>query len=112
MDIGRRIKNRREELGMSQDELAKKVGYTSRTTVNKIEKGANNLRQTKISEFAKALDCTPGYLMGWSNSTDSNVVVYKDIKNDEYNRALEYYAKYLNASLSTRQAIDLLLGDD
>lgn len=66
MDVGRRIKERREALGMSQEELAKKVGYTSRTTINKIENGANNLRQTKIAEFAKALNCEPADLMGWT----------------------------------------------
>lgn len=65
MDIGQRIRHRREELNMSQKELARLVGYTSRTTVNKIENGANNLRQNKIVAFAAALDCTPAYLMGW-----------------------------------------------
>ena len=37
MDIGERIKLRREELNLSQDELAKKVGYKSRSSINKIE---------------------------------------------------------------------------
>lgn len=62
--LGERIKSRREALGMSQEELAKKVGYTSRTTIVKIEKGENNLRQTKIVEFAKALECEPTWLIG------------------------------------------------
>ena len=37
MEVGELIKKRRIELGMSQDELARKVGYKSRSSVNKIE---------------------------------------------------------------------------
>ena len=66
MDIlYRNIKARREELGMSQDELAKKLGYKSRSSINKIELGINDLPQSKIAEFACALDTTPTSLMGW-----------------------------------------------
>ena len=39
MTIYDRIKLRREELGMSQQELAYKLGYKSRSTINKIELG-------------------------------------------------------------------------
>lgn len=65
LEIGKRIKERREELGMTQDELAQKVGYKSRSSINKIENGGNDLPQGKIVAFAKALDTTPSYLMGW-----------------------------------------------
>ena len=64
MDIGERIKRRREELGLSQSELARKVGYTSRSTINKIEKDAHGISQDKIVAIAKALRTTPSYLMG------------------------------------------------
>jgi len=65
MTIGDRIAARRNELGMSQDELAKKLGYKSRSSINKIEKGGNELPQKKIVAFAYALDTTPEYIMGW-----------------------------------------------
>lgn len=55
MDIGERIKKRREELGLSQSELARKVGYTSRSTINKIEKDGRGISQDKIAAIAKAL---------------------------------------------------------
>lgn len=61
------IKNRRIELGMSQEELAKKMGYISRSTIAKIESGTNDIPQSKIQAFAKALDTTPSFLMGWEN---------------------------------------------
>jgi len=65
MTIGDRIKQRRKELGMSQEELAHKLGYKSRSSVNKIELGGQNLTQKKIKKIADALDTTPEYIMGW-----------------------------------------------
>ena len=67
MVLGNRIKQRREELRLSQEELAKKLGYKSRSTINKIEMGKNDITQHKIAAFAKALQTTPAYLMGWDD---------------------------------------------
>lgn len=67
MTIGDRIKRRRELLGMSQDELAKKLGYKNRSSINKIELGERNLTQSKIKAIADALDTTPAYIMGWDD---------------------------------------------
>ena len=71
-DIGIRIKRRREDLEMSQEELAIKVGYKSRSSINKIELGERDLTQKKIMLFAKALGTTPSYLMGWDDE-DNNI---------------------------------------
>lgn len=73
MEIGDRIKLRREELMMSQEELAKKVGYKSRSSVNKIEIDGRGLPQNKIIAFAKALETTPSYLMGWEPLSDEDI---------------------------------------
>ena len=64
MTIGERIKQRRLELGLSQEELAKRVGYKSRSSINKLEL-SRELPSSKISQMAKALDTTEAYLMGW-----------------------------------------------
>lgn len=71
--IGDRIKARRLELDMSQDELARLVGYKSRSSINKIESDGRLLPQRKIMEIATALNTTPAYIMGWeeSNQTES-----------------------------------------
>ena len=68
MTLYDRIRTRREKLGMSQDELAKKLGYKSRSTIAKIESGENDITQSKIVAFAKALGVKPGYLMGWDET--------------------------------------------
>lgn len=65
MTIGQRIKIRREELGMSQEDLSKKIGYKSKSSINKIELGQRVLTQSKIKALADALDTTPSYIMGW-----------------------------------------------
>ena len=64
----KRIKLRRQELNMSQEELAMKVGYKTKSSINKIESGQNDISQSKIYEFAKALKTTPSYLMGWEDN--------------------------------------------
>lgn len=67
MNIGDRIRNRRIELNMTQEELANRVGFKSRSSVNKIEKSVE-LSLNKIEHIAKALDVTPAYLMGWEET--------------------------------------------
>ena len=74
-EIGKRIRSRREQLGMTQEELASRLGYKSKTTIAKIENGTNDIVQSK--EFAKVLDTTPAYLMGWTQ-LDGNVVNEKE----------------------------------
>lgn len=68
--IYQRIKKRRMELDMSQEELAKKVGYSHKTAICKIEAGQRKLKEDVISKLAKALDTTPSYLMGWDKEDD------------------------------------------
>lgn len=67
MTIGDRIRMKREEMKLSQEELAFALGYRSRSSINKIEKDANSLPQSKIAAIAKVLNTTPAYLMGWED---------------------------------------------
>lgn len=64
MNLGEKVRNRREEMGMSQEELAKKMGYCSRSSVNKIENG-RPCSQKIIARLAEALNVSIPYLMGW-----------------------------------------------
>lgn len=69
MTIGERIKKRRLELGLSQEEVAIKAGYKSRSSVNKLE-SSRNLPLSKVEKMATALGCSPSYLMGWEDEVD------------------------------------------
>lgn len=64
MELAERVRRRREELGLSQEELARRMGYQSRTSINKIEMG-RPVSQKIIVRLAAALDTTPVYLMGY-----------------------------------------------
>ena len=74
------IRKRRLELNMSQQELADKLGYKSRSAINKIELGINDITQSKIVAFAKALNTTPGELMGEVEGEARTSVSDDDIK--------------------------------
>ncbi len=78
--IGQRIQQKRKEMKMSADELAKKLGK-DRSTIYRYEKGdIENLPLDILEPIAKALETTPQYLMGWekvqkNNDTISSIVV-------------------------------------
>lgn len=63
--LGQRIKERRTELGMTQEGLAMKMGYSSRASVNKVETDERGLSLDLIEKYADALDCDPAYLACW-----------------------------------------------
>lgn len=69
MDLGNKVKSRRESLGMSQEELAIKMGYKSRSSINKIENG-RAVTQKIIYRLAEALNTTPAYLLGWDENKE------------------------------------------
>ena len=77
MTVGERIKQRRLELGLSRDELAKKVGYKSRSSINKIEL-SRDLPLRKVEEMARVLDTTPGFLMGWDEKEEGGSYYYSE----------------------------------
>lgn len=59
MTTGEKIKALRTGKGWSQDELAKKLGYTSRSTVNKIELGINDITQSTLKKIAEVFSVDP-----------------------------------------------------
>lgn len=77
LELYRNIKRIREEKGMSQDELARLVGFKSRSSINKIEMGVNDITQSKLIAIANALHVSPGELMG----EDAEVAISKESPN-------------------------------
>jgi transcriptional regulator with XRE-family HTH domain len=66
MTVGERIKIARESVKMSQDELAKRLGYKDRSSISKIEKAPDdNIAMVLVRKIADILNCSPMYLMGW-----------------------------------------------
>ena len=88
--IGAIIRRRRIELGLSQEELAERCGFKSKSSINKMEAGVQGLPQSKIIAVAKALETTPGYILGWEGV--------------EENQQQEYYTDEVTAQIAEDMA--------
>ena len=73
MELAERVRIRREELGLSQEDLAFRMGYSSRTSINKIENG-RPCSQKIIARLAEALNVSIPYLMGWEEEEEKTTV--------------------------------------
>lgn len=102
-NIGSRIKARRVELGYTQEELATKMGYKSKTAINKIELGINDVSQSKVIRFADALHTTPAYLMGWEKEPEDLADLAATILQDK--DLLAMIEKYLAMGAADQRAM-------
>ncbi len=87
--MGLKIKDLRIKKGYTQDELAQKMGYISRSTINKIEKGLVDMPQSKLQKIAQVLDTTIFYLIGLNDNPNGNKNKISIIS-EEYG-AVDYY---------------------
>ena len=111
MTTGDRIRNKREELGISQAELAR-MTECSKQTIYKYEHNiVTNIPFDKVERIAKAINMPPSYLMGWNNSlskkypywvsdilSDDDLVSHlKKLKhlNEEYRNIIYDFTDYL-----------------
>lgn len=103
-NIGKKVKKQRISLGLTQEELARKLGYKSKTTINKIEAGVNDVPRKKINDFAIALETTPDFFLECNSfcehaaaqsSTTKNATHFLDIDipSSEEEAILFYYRK-------------------
>lgn len=70
VNIGSRIREFRKRCGLTQEELANMLGYKSRSSINKIELGINDISQSKVIAFAKVLKTTSASLMGLKDDSE------------------------------------------
>ena len=105
MGIGNLIKLRRTELGMSQEELAEKCGYTNRSTISRIESGNRDIPVKQLQKIASALGMDAEDLVVEAYKTaledrprqkDIELIVEILDKKPEISRALLRYAQYLS----------------
>ena len=75
LELYKNIKRRRQQLKMTQTDLALKMGYADKSMIAKIEKGNVDLPQSKILAFANVLETTPSELMGWDYEADPTETV-------------------------------------
>jgi len=82
MTLGEKVKLKREELNLSQEELAEKMNYKSKTSIHKIEVGITDLPLSKVKELAAVLNTTPAYLMGWEDKKEKENINIDTINTD------------------------------
>ena len=81
MTVGNRIKQRRIDLGMTQEELAIKMGYNGKSSISAAENCGDNITTTKVRRFADALGVSFRYLMGYEDNLPEDTEEAKDIRN-------------------------------
>lgn len=108
-DIYTRIRVRREELGLSQEELAERMGYKSKSSINKIEMGINDIPQSKVLAFARALGTSTAYLMGCDDADDDEMQLSTGPAPDLSERAARVGFLYDRANERDRRLVDTVL---
>lgn len=86
MTVADRIRSRREELGMTQEDLALAIGRKDKSTITKIENSGDKVSLKNLEKIAKPLRTTVTYLMGFEDeiqSTDRKIATdYNEILSD------------------------------
>ena len=111
MEFKDRIRNRRLELGLTLDEVARIVGV-SNATISRWESGViENQRRDKVELLAKALRLSPGELMGWprngsetTSSQDAALLQLFHQLNEDGQQKVVTYAEDLVSSGKYEQA--------
>lgn len=73
MTTGQIIKRLREEREMTQEKLAELMGYSHKSSINKIEMGKSDLPQSKLVAFAKVFGVSPCVLIGYEEPTSEEL---------------------------------------
>ena len=89
--VGENILYMRKRLGMTQEELATRMGYKSKSTINKIEMGINDIPQRQIVKFAEVLGTTPAHLMGWITEDQKNPPIEESDLNEGEKMLLDLF---------------------
>ncbi len=105
------IRHYRKAAKMTQDELAKRAGYTDRSSIAKIEKGQVDLAQSKIEQFARIFGVTAGELMGWNQEEPEELqnmgALAAQLLMDR--DAMEMVKEYMALSESDRYTVRLVM---
>lgn len=108
--IGEKIRMRREQLGLTTRDLAERMGYKNASTISRIESGITDVSQTKVAEFARVMDTTIAYLMGWDDNAIFSEIAVR-MRTDAEFGSLVKKLDLLNGEqlASVKQIVDVLL---
>jgi transcriptional regulator with XRE-family HTH domain len=103
MTTGERIKQKREEKGLTQSDLAKLAHYTDKTSISKIENAGDNITTKTAMRIAKALNCDYRELFGWLDNYET-----LDMTVEEVNLARRFIAYSNSISKYQQEILDKL----
>ena len=113
MTVAERIKERRIQLGLSQTDLANKIGNKDRSTICQLENSGDNISMKNIVRIATALNVTPQYLLGWEDDGAPTVIrkvkPTEEVDEKKVNRALAYLEMFEKATPEVQSMIEYLL---
>ena len=108
--IGQRIRMKREELGMTQQELADKLGFKSRASVNKLELDIRTPRQQIIKALADALETDVLYILGISEETERKEKELCELFADCYGKeSYRIVSDFLKLDANDRSAVAAMI---
>lgn len=99
--LAENLRKRRLELGLTQEEVAEKVGYRSRSSIAKLESGNTDVTQKKLRLLADVLSTTPENLIGDRDGADEGRTVKR---HQEQSRTI---ALILAGGKSTRNMLSI-----
>lgn len=128
METYEMIRKLRIDANLSQDELAHKVGYTDRSSIAKVEAGKVDLTETKIGQFARALNVTPAELMcviplaggkprpadssAYSESDQLFLESFRQLNEEGQQKVLSYIEDLLRAGIYKRDHEHFMVSKD
>lgn len=77
MTVGERIRQRRQECGLSVDELAERLGKNRATIYRYESNDIENMPTSVLEPLAQVLLTTPAYLMGWEDNASLSPIPLK-----------------------------------
>lgn len=107
INIGQLIKNRRLELGLTQQELADKVGYKTKGSIQKLE-NTRDMPIKKLKPIAEALDIDVKVLLGWDEEEKAepsieNAAILADLMHDA--RLLDHVKKIIDLDENKKETL-------
>lgn len=109
MDKGTRIRNLRQNAGMSQVELADRIGVSKQTLYKYENNIVTNIPSDKIEAIATALRVEPEFIMGWNQRDmhDAFNKIAKDYRQIE--RLASYTEKLSRLSPENQRTVEILI---
>lgn len=104
MNIGQRIKEKRKVIGLTVDEVAKRLNKNRATVYRYESNDIENLPISILEPLAEILQTTPAYLMGWEDSNCTSDSKMKSIMNRIQSRRLELQLSYQDLASKTNMS--------